>query len=78
MWLSLGGSMLCVVLMFVISWGTALLTLGAILALYLIVSYQKPGIYIDLEIKSNQIHRNDLFQMSIGVQVPKLKLTNKP
>jgi len=52
MWLSLGGSMLCVVLMFVISWGTALVTLGAILALYLIVSYQKPGNYIDLEIKS--------------------------
>ncbi|CAI6365712.1 unnamed protein product [Macrosiphum euphorbiae] len=44
MWLSLGGSMLCVVLMFVISWGTALVTLGAILALYLIVSYQKPDV----------------------------------
>lgn len=43
MWLSLGGSMLCVVLMFVISWWTALVTLAAILALYLIVSYQKPG-----------------------------------
>lgn len=47
MWLSLGGSMLCVVLMFVISWWTALVTLAAILALYLIVSYQKPGDYID-------------------------------
>eukprot|EP00102_Acyrthosiphon_pisum_P016810 XP_008187908.1 PREDICTED: bumetanide-sensitive sodium-(potassium)-chloride cotransporter isoform X1 [Acyrthosiphon pisum] len=44
MWLSLGGSMLCVLLMFVISWGTALVTLGAILALYLIVSYQKPDV----------------------------------
>lgn len=43
MWLSLGGAMLCVVLMFVISWWTALVTLSAILALYLIVSYQKPG-----------------------------------
>lgn len=43
MWLSLGGAMLCVVLMFVISWWTALLTLSAILALYLIVLYQKPG-----------------------------------
>ncbi|XP_025421487.1 bumetanide-sensitive sodium-(potassium)-chloride cotransporter [Sipha flava] len=43
-WLSLGGAMLCVVLMFVISWWTALVTLGAILALYLIVSYQKPDV----------------------------------
>ncbi|XP_050441187.1 bumetanide-sensitive sodium-(potassium)-chloride cotransporter isoform X2 [Adelges cooleyi] len=44
MWLSLAGSMLCVVLMFVICWWIALVTLVAILALYLIVSYQKPDV----------------------------------
>ncbi|XP_050520398.1 solute carrier family 12 member 3 isoform X2 [Daktulosphaira vitifoliae] len=44
MWLSLAGSMLCVVLMFVICWWIALVTLAAILALYLIVSHQKPDV----------------------------------
>ncbi|CAG9765408.1 unnamed protein product [Ceutorhynchus assimilis] len=44
MWLSLAGSILCVLVMFLISWWTALLTFAAILALYLIVSYGKPNV----------------------------------
>ncbi|KAJ8938803.1 hypothetical protein NQ314_011339 [Rhamnusium bicolor] len=43
MWLSLLGSILCVLVMFLISWFTALLTLATVLALYLIVAYRKPG-----------------------------------
>lgn len=43
MWLSLVGSILCVLVMFLISWWTALITFAVILALYLIVSYRKPG-----------------------------------
>lgn len=43
MWLSLIGSVLCVLVMFLISWNTALLTLLVVLALYLIVTYRKPG-----------------------------------
>lgn len=43
MWLSLIGSVLCVSVMFLISWATALLTLLVVLALYLIVTYRKPG-----------------------------------
>jgi len=43
MWLSLVGSVLCVSVMFLISWATALLTLLVVLALYLIVTYRKPG-----------------------------------
>ncbi|XP_075979539.1 sodium chloride cotransporter 69 isoform X2 [Anticarsia gemmatalis] len=44
MWLSLVGSMLCVAIMFVISWITALVTFAALLALYLLVSYRKPDV----------------------------------
>jgi solute carrier family 12 sodium/potassium/chloride transporter 2 len=44
MWLSLAGALLCVFVMFIISWWTALITLASVLALYLIVAYRKPGI----------------------------------
>ncbi|KAL1488426.1 hypothetical protein ABEB36_014899 [Hypothenemus hampei] len=44
MWLSLIGAVLCVMVMFLISWWTALLTFVVILALYLIVSYRKPNV----------------------------------
>jgi len=46
MWLSLLGSLLCVAVMFLISWWTALITLGVLLTLYLIVAYSKPGMEI--------------------------------
>ncbi|CAK1541996.1 unnamed protein product [Leptosia nina] len=44
MWLSLVGSMVCVAIMFVISWITALVTISFLLALYLLVSYRKPDV----------------------------------
>ncbi|KAL6255261.1 hypothetical protein P5V15_013599 [Pogonomyrmex californicus] len=44
MWLSLGGAILCVSVMFLISWWTALITLCVVLALYLVVSYRKPDV----------------------------------
>ncbi|KAF9419898.1 hypothetical protein HW555_003731 [Spodoptera exigua] len=44
MWLSLVGSLLCVAIMFVISWITALVTFGFLLTLYLLVSYRKPDV----------------------------------
>ncbi|XP_066244709.1 bumetanide-sensitive sodium-(potassium)-chloride cotransporter [Euwallacea similis] len=44
MWLSLSGAILCVFVMFLTSWWTALLTFVVILALYLIVSYRKPNV----------------------------------
>ncbi|OAD57765.1 Bumetanide-sensitive sodium-(potassium)-chloride cotransporter [Eufriesea mexicana] len=44
MWLSLAGSILCVSVMFLISWWTALITLSVVLALYLVVSYRKPDV----------------------------------
>ncbi len=43
MWLSLVGAILCVAVMFLIDLLTALLTFAAVIALYLIVSYRKPG-----------------------------------
>ncbi|EDW40322.1 GL24962 [Drosophila persimilis] len=42
MWLSLLGSILCVAVMFLISWATALITFSVEPALYLIVAYRKP------------------------------------
>ncbi|CAL8122036.1 unnamed protein product [Orchesella dallaii] len=44
MWLSLVGFVLCVAVMFLISWSTALLTFAAILILYLLVIYNKPDV----------------------------------
>ncbi|XP_024941406.1 bumetanide-sensitive sodium-(potassium)-chloride cotransporter isoform X2 [Cephus cinctus] len=44
MWLSLAGAILCVAVMFLISWWTALITLSTVLALYLVVSYRKPDV----------------------------------
>lgn len=43
MWVSLGGAVLCCVVMFVINWWAALLTNVIVLALYIYVSYKKPG-----------------------------------
>lgn len=44
MWLSLIGAILCVAVMFLISWWTALLTFAVIISLYLIVSIRKPDV----------------------------------
>ncbi|XP_076640568.1 sodium chloride cotransporter 69 isoform X2 [Colletes latitarsis] len=44
MWLSLAGAILCISVMFLISWWTALITLCVVLALYLVVSYRKPDV----------------------------------
>lgn len=43
MWVSLAGAILCCVVMFVINWWAALVTLLIVLALYIYVSYKKPG-----------------------------------
>ncbi|XP_058454555.1 bumetanide-sensitive sodium-(potassium)-chloride cotransporter isoform X2 [Malaya genurostris] len=44
MWLSLIGAILCIAVMFLISWPTALITFAVVLALYLFVSYRKPDV----------------------------------
>ncbi|XP_073977668.1 sodium chloride cotransporter 69 [Rhodnius prolixus] len=44
MWLSLVGAGLCVAVMFLISWWTALLTLAFVMGLYMIVQYRKPDV----------------------------------
>ncbi|OXA61539.1 Bumetanide-sensitive sodium-(potassium)-chloride cotransporter, partial [Folsomia candida] len=44
LWLSLVGGLLCVAVMFLISWQTAILTIGAVAFLYLIVVYRKPDV----------------------------------
>jgi uncharacterized membrane protein YjjP (DUF1212 family) len=42
-WLSLLGFILCVAIMFLISWVTSLITFIVVFALYLLVVYRKPG-----------------------------------
>ncbi|XP_065077578.1 bumetanide-sensitive sodium-(potassium)-chloride cotransporter isoform X2 [Ochlerotatus camptorhynchus] len=44
MWLSLVGAILCIAVMFLISWPTALITFAVVLTLYLFVSYRKPDV----------------------------------
>ncbi|CAN8005615.1 unnamed protein product [Ixodes hexagonus] len=43
MWLSLVGAILCVFVMFIMNWQTALITFAVILGLYIYISYRKPG-----------------------------------
>ena len=45
MWLSLVGAILCLVVMFIMDWSTALATFVIILALYLWILHRKPGIH---------------------------------
>jgi solute carrier family 12 sodium/potassium/chloride transporter 2 len=42
-WLSLIGFIVCVAIMFLISWVTSLITFIVVFALYLLVVYRKPG-----------------------------------
>uniref|UniRef100_A0A3Q0RKS7 Solute carrier family 12 member 2 n=1 Tax=Amphilophus citrinellus TaxID=61819 RepID=A0A3Q0RKS7_AMPCI len=44
MWVSLAGAILCCVVMFVINWWAALVTLLIVLALFIYVSYKKPDV----------------------------------
>ncbi|XP_040897452.1 solute carrier family 12 member 2-like [Toxotes jaculatrix] len=44
MWVSLAGAILCCVVMFVINWWAALVTLLIVLALYIYVGYKKPDV----------------------------------
>ncbi|AWP07608.1 Na+:K+:2Cl-cotransporter 1b [Scophthalmus maximus] len=44
MWVSLAGAILCCVVMFVINWWAALVTLLIVLALYIYASYHKPDV----------------------------------
>uniref|UniRef100_A0A3Q2ZLI7 Solute carrier family 12 member 2 n=1 Tax=Kryptolebias marmoratus TaxID=37003 RepID=A0A3Q2ZLI7_KRYMA len=44
MWVSLAGAILCCVVMFVINWWAALVTLLIVLALYIYVCYKKPDV----------------------------------
>lgn len=43
--MSLAGAVLCCVVMFVINWWAALVTNVIVLALYIYVSYKKPGLF---------------------------------
>ncbi len=43
-WVSLLGSVLCVVVMFLMSWIIALITVGCVIFLYMYVSYRKPDV----------------------------------
>ncbi|XP_060592142.1 solute carrier family 12 member 2-like isoform X2 [Ruditapes philippinarum] len=44
MWLSLIGALLCVTVMFIINWWTALITFGVIGAIFVYVHYRKPDV----------------------------------
>lgn len=62
MWLSLIGAILCVAVMFLISWATALLTFAVCIALYLIVAYNKPDVNWGSTTQA-QIYKNALLSV---------------
>ncbi|KAK2709720.1 bumetanide-sensitive sodium-(potassium)-chloride cotransporter-like [Artemia franciscana] len=43
-WISLLGTVLCVAVMFLMNWPTALITFGCLLCLYLLIVYRKPDV----------------------------------
>ncbi|RUS77830.1 hypothetical protein EGW08_014404 [Elysia chlorotica] len=43
-WLSFGGSILCIVVMFIINWITALITFGCVGSLFLYIHHRKPDV----------------------------------
>jgi hypothetical protein len=43
MWVSLLGTFLCVAVMFLMDWVTALITFGVVGILYFYINYRKPG-----------------------------------
>lgn len=43
MWLSLLGALMCIAVMFVISWPMALTTFAVVCALYVYIHHRKPG-----------------------------------
>uniref|UniRef100_A0A7I4YS88 AA_permease domain-containing protein n=1 Tax=Haemonchus contortus TaxID=6289 RepID=A0A7I4YS88_HAECO len=44
MWVSLGGALLCIVVMFIISWATALITFFCFAALFMYILHRKPDV----------------------------------
>lgn len=62
MWLSLVGAILCVAVMFLISWITAVLTFAVVLTLYLVVAYRKPDVNWG-STQQAQIYKNALMSV---------------
>jgi len=50
MWLSLVGAVVCIFVMFIISWPTALITMAVIAVLFFYVHYRKPGLSLPLPV----------------------------
>jgi len=48
MWLSLVGAVLCIGVMFIMSWVTALVTMAVIAVLFFYLHYHKPGTVLQL------------------------------
>ena len=50
------GTVLCVVVMFLMDWVTALVTFGIVAILYLYISYRKPGLFQNFRNLSNFLY----------------------
>ncbi|XP_062565684.1 bumetanide-sensitive sodium-(potassium)-chloride cotransporter isoform X2 [Armigeres subalbatus] len=61
-WLSLIGTILCIAVMFLISWPTALITFAVVVTLYLFVSYRKPDVNWGSTTQA-QIYKNALLSV---------------
>jgi energy-coupling factor transporter transmembrane protein EcfT len=54
-WVSLSGTLLCIAVMFLMSWVMALITFVVVVTLYLYVSYRKPGMLANTWMKLIQV-----------------------
>lgn len=66
-WVSLSGTLLCIAVMFLMSWVMALITFVVVVTLYLYVSYRKPGMLANIWMKLIQVFW--VFALSITVTV---------
>ena len=66
-WVSLSGTLLCIAVMFLMSWVMALITFVVVVTLYLYVSYRKPGMSPTTRMQLIQVFW--VFALSIMVTV---------
>ena len=71
MWVSLVGALVCVVIMFLINWWAALVTIVIIIALYKYVDYKKPEVSFCSRIKPFPFAPFKGIQDSLGFCIPR-------
>jgi hypothetical protein len=75
-WVSLSGTLLCIAVMFLMSWVMALITFVVVITLYLYVSYRRPGMLANTWIKLMHNVFFNMFHPVVHVQLNLIKIGN--